>query len=41
MEAKVITGRFCAEKLLPETEVRLARVVAGADSVMALTAEMF
>ena len=41
MQAKLITSRFFAEKLLPETAVRLARVTAGAESVMALPAEMF
>jgi hypothetical protein len=39
--AKLATGRFFAEKLLPETAFRLARVTSGADSVMALPAEAF
>jgi hypothetical protein len=39
--AKLITARFFAEKLLPETATRLARIVAGADSVMALALEDF
>jgi acyl-CoA dehydrogenase len=39
--AKLATGRFFAEKLLPETALRLARVTAGGDSVMALPAEAF
>ncbi|MDQ0472511.1 acyl-CoA dehydrogenase C-terminal domain-containing protein [Labrys wisconsinensis] len=41
MQAKLVTGRFFAERLLPETGMRLARITAGADSVMALPAEMF
>jgi alkylation response protein AidB-like acyl-CoA dehydrogenase len=39
--AKLATGRFFAEKLLPETAFRLARVTAGGDSVMALPADAF
>jgi acyl-CoA dehydrogenase len=39
--AKRMTGRFFAEKLLPETATRLARITAGSDSVMALPAEAF
>jgi 3-(methylsulfanyl)propanoyl-CoA dehydrogenase len=40
-EAKLATGRFFAERLLPETAMRLARVTVGADSTMALPAEAF
>ena len=40
-KSKLATARFFAEKLLPETAMRLARIVAGADSVMALPAEAF
>ena len=40
-DAKRITARFFAEKLLPETATRFARITAGADSVMALPAEAF
>ncbi|MDQ0392469.1 acyl-CoA dehydrogenase C-terminal domain-containing protein [Labrys monachus] len=39
--AKLVTARFFAERLLPETGLRLARVSAGAGGVMALPAEMF
>ncbi|MGY2047414.1 acyl-CoA dehydrogenase C-terminal domain-containing protein [Methylobacterium sp. JK268] len=41
MEAKLATGRFYMERLLPETGTRLARISAGADTVMAVPAEMF
>jgi acyl-CoA dehydrogenase len=41
LNAKLITGRFFVERLLPETAVRLARIKAGADSTMALPAEAF
>jgi non-ribosomal peptide synthetase component F len=38
---KLVTARFFAERLLPETGLRLARVTAGAGDVMALPAEAF
>ena len=41
MDAKLITGRFFAERMLPETSVRLARITAGSDTMMSLPAEMF
>jgi hypothetical protein len=41
MDAKLATGRFFMERMLPETGTRLARIQAGADAVMALPAEMF
>jgi acyl-CoA dehydrogenase len=41
LNAKLVTGRFFVERLLPETAVRLARIKAGADSTMALPAEAF
>jgi len=41
LSAKLVTGRFFVERLLPETAVRLARITAGADSTMALAAEAF
>jgi acyl-CoA dehydrogenase len=41
MDAKLITGRFFVERMLPETATRLARITAGAESMMALPAEMF
>ena len=34
-------GRFFMERMLPETAAQLARITAGADSVMALPAEAF
>ena len=40
-EQRLVTGRFFAERLLPETSTRLARIQAGADAVMALPAEAF
>ncbi len=41
MDAKLLTGKFFAERMLPETSVRLARITAGADTMMAMPAEMF
>ncbi|MGL4728051.1 MAG: acyl-CoA dehydrogenase C-terminal domain-containing protein, partial [Bosea sp. (in: a-proteobacteria)] len=41
MNAKLVTGRFFMERMLPETASRLTRIVAGADSTMALPVEMF
>jgi acyl-CoA dehydrogenase len=41
MDAKLVTGRFFMERMLPETAAHLARITAGADSVMALPAEVF
>ena len=41
MDAKLMTGRFFMERMLPETGARLARIAAGADAVMAMPAEMF
>ncbi|WP_454815844.1 acyl-CoA dehydrogenase C-terminal domain-containing protein [Labrys neptuniae] len=38
---KLVTARFFADRLLPETGLRLARVTAGAGDVMALEAEAF
>ncbi len=38
---KVKTGRYYMSRLLPETGLRLARIQAGADPVMALDAEAF
>jgi hypothetical protein len=39
--AKLVTGRFFMERMLPETAAQLARVQAGAGSVMELPAEAF
>ena len=41
MDAKLLTGRFFMERLMPETGVRLARISSGADVTMAMSAEMF
>ncbi len=41
MKAKLITGRFFMERLLPETGAHLARIQAGAASMMELPAEAF
>ncbi|HEV2365251.1 MAG TPA: acyl-CoA dehydrogenase C-terminal domain-containing protein [Caulobacteraceae bacterium] len=40
-QAKLVTGRHFIDKLLPETSLRLARIKAGAASLMALPAEAF
>jgi hypothetical protein len=41
MAAKLVTGRFFAERLLPASTTHLARIKAGAASMMALPAEAF
>lgn len=41
MDAKILTGRFYMERMMPETATRLACIVTGADSTMAMPAEMF
>src|SRR4051794_12334341 len=41
MNAKLVTGRFFMERVLPETAAQLARITAGAASVMELPAEQF
>jgi acyl-CoA dehydrogenase len=41
MDAKLMTGRFFMERMLPETGAHLARISSGADAVMALPVEMF
>ena len=41
MAAKLVTGRFFAERLLPAATTHLARIKAGAASTMALPAEAF
>ena len=40
-EAKLVTGRYFMERLMPETAAHLARISSGADSMMALDAEAF
>jgi acyl-CoA dehydrogenase len=41
LNAKLVTGRFFMERMLPETAAQLARIQAGAGSVMELPAEAF
>ncbi|MEX0956944.1 MAG: acyl-CoA dehydrogenase C-terminal domain-containing protein [Rhizobiaceae bacterium] len=41
LENKLTTATFYMERIMPETATRLARISAGADSVMALPAEAF
>jgi hypothetical protein len=41
MEAKLVTGRFYMERVLPASAAHVARITSGADATMALAAEMF
>jgi acyl-CoA dehydrogenase len=41
MDAKLATARFFMARLLPETQLRAARVTSGADPVMSVPAELF
>ena len=41
MDAKLTTGRFFMERMLPETGTHLARIQAGAGTVMELPADAF
>jgi hypothetical protein len=41
LEAKIVTGRYFLERAMPETAMRLARISAGAETMMALPAEAF
>jgi hypothetical protein len=41
MGTKLVTGKFFMERMLPETAAHLARIQAGASSVMELSAEAF
>jgi len=41
LEAKIVTGRYFLERVLPETALRLARISAGAETMMALPADAF
>ncbi len=41
MNAKLVTGRFFMERVLPETAAQLARIQSGAASTMELPAEQF
>jgi alkylation response protein AidB-like acyl-CoA dehydrogenase len=41
LKTKLVTGRFFMERMLPETALRLARIQAGAGTIMELPAEAF
>jgi hypothetical protein len=41
MHAKLVTGRFFVERMLPETALHLARIRLGAGNLMELPAEAF
>jgi hypothetical protein len=41
LEAKLVTGRYFMDRIMPETAAHLARIASGADSMMALDAEAF
>src|SRR5262249_36895105 len=41
LNAKLVTGRFFAERMLPETAAHLARIQSGAASMMELPADAF
>jgi acyl-CoA dehydrogenase len=41
MEAKLITGKYFMERIMPETSARLTRISTGAETMMALPAEQF
>ena len=41
MDAKLIVGKFFAERMMPETAAHLARISSGADTMMSMKADMF
>ena len=41
MDAKLLTGRFYMERMLPETGTLFTRIQAGSDAVMSIPVEMF
>ena len=41
LKAKLVTGRFYMERILPETALRRTRIEAGAETMMAMPAEAF
>ena len=41
LEAKLVTGRYFMQRILPETGAHVRRIEAGADTMMALPAEAF
>ena len=40
-DAKLVTARYFMERVMPETGAHLARISAGADSMMALAEDAF
>jgi hypothetical protein len=41
MDAKLVTGKFFMERMMPETAAHLARISSGADTMMSMPAEAF
>ena len=41
MKAKLVTGKFFMERMLPECAAHLKRIQTGADTMMELPAEAF
>jgi hypothetical protein len=41
MDAKLLTGRFFMERMLPETGALGARIAAGSETIMAMPADAF
>ena len=41
MDAKLIAGKFFAERMMPESAAHLARISTGCDTIMSMKAEMF
>ena len=41
MDAKLLTGKFFMERMMPETSAHLARISAGAETMMAMPADSF
>ncbi len=41
MEAKLLTGKYFMERIMPETSAHFARISAGAETMMTLPAEQF
>ena len=41
MDAKLLTGRFYMERMLPETGTLFTRIQAGSDTMMSMPVEMF
>jgi hypothetical protein len=40
-ETKLVTARFYMERIMPETQLRLARIQTGADTLMTLPENAF